>query len=69
MKKEEKVLIYDDIYVMDRLRIWMYLYVLCYDDIIKKKEVKQLKLNQYQLLLKKELLYMMENHHYIIVLL
>ena len=63
------MLIYDEVYVMNILRIWIYLYVLCYDNIIKEEEVKQLKLNQYQQLLKKELYFMVEDHHCIIVLL
>ena len=49
------VLVYGDVYVMDISGALVYLYWFEYDNIIKKEEVLQLQLNQYQPLHRKEL--------------
>ena len=41
MKREEKVLVYGDVYVVNILIIWIYLHVLDYDYIINKEVVMQ----------------------------
>ena len=58
VKEEEVVLVYGDGYVVVMSGIWVYLYWFDYENNMKKEEVLQLQLNQYQPLQKKELYYM-----------